>query len=73
MEYSGKALKDLADPKDPTKITRKAGEQLAGFAELRNDGSTSSGCWIFCGALGDRPATSWPAATTPIQQASATR
>ena len=52
MEYSGKALKDLADPKDPTKVTRKAGEQLAGFAELRNDGSTSSGCWIFCGAWG---------------------
>jgi formate dehydrogenase major subunit len=51
-EFSGKALKDLADPKDPTKITRKAGEQLAGFAELRNDGSTLSGCWIFCGAWG---------------------
>src|SRR6201987_407821 len=51
-EYSGKALKDLADPKDPTKITRKAGEQLAGFAELRSDGSTASGCWIFCGAWG---------------------
>jgi formate dehydrogenase major subunit len=51
-EFSGKALKDLADPKDPTKITRKAGEQLAGFAELRNDGTTSSGCWIFCGAWG---------------------
>jgi len=31
---------------DPTKITRKAGEQLAGFAELRDDGSTQSGCWI---------------------------
>jgi formate dehydrogenase major subunit len=51
-EFSGKALKDLADPKDPTKITRKAGEQLAGFAELRNDGTTASGCWIFCGAWG---------------------
>jgi formate dehydrogenase major subunit len=51
-EFSGKALKDLADPKDPTKITRKAGEQLAGFAELRNDGTTTSGCWIFCGAWG---------------------
>jgi formate dehydrogenase major subunit len=51
-EYSGTALKDLADPKDPTKVTRKAGEQLAGFAELRNDGSTASGCWIFCGAWG---------------------
>jgi formate dehydrogenase major subunit len=51
-EYSGKALKDLADPKDPSKIIRKAGEQLAGFAELRNDGSTASGCWVFCGAWG---------------------
>ncbi len=51
-EYSGSALKDLADPKDATKITRKAGEQLAGFAELRDDGSTASGCWIFCGAWG---------------------
>ncbi len=51
-EYSGNALKDLADPKDPAKITRKAGEQLAGFAELRDDGSTQSGCWIFCGAWG---------------------
>ena len=51
-EYSGSALKDLADPKDPSKITRKAGEQLAGFAELRDDGSTQSGCWIFCGAWG---------------------
>jgi formate dehydrogenase major subunit len=51
-EYCGKALKDLTDPKDQSKVTRKAGEQLAGFAELRNDGSTASGCWIFCGAWG---------------------
>jgi formate dehydrogenase major subunit len=51
-EYSGKALKDLTDPKDPAKVTRKAGEQLAAFAELRNDGTTASGCWIFCGAWG---------------------
>jgi formate dehydrogenase major subunit len=51
-EYSGKALADLVDPKDPTKIVRKAGEQLAGFGELRDDGSTASGCWIFCGAWG---------------------
>ena len=51
-EYSGKALRDLADPKNPTQIVRKAGEQLAGFAELRDDGSTSCGCWIFCGAWG---------------------
>jgi len=49
-EYSGCALSDLADPKDPTKTLVKAGEQLAGFAQLRDDGSTASGCWIFSGA-----------------------
>jgi formate dehydrogenase major subunit len=51
-EYSGRALADLSDPKDPTRIIRKAGEQLAGFAELRDDGSTACGCWIFCGSWG---------------------
>jgi formate dehydrogenase major subunit len=49
-EYSGRALKDVTDPKDPTKVIRPAGDQLAGFGELRDDGSTASGCWIFCGA-----------------------
>ena len=48
MEYSGRALVDLKDPTGA--VTRKAGEQLAGFAELRDDGSTLSGCWIFSGA-----------------------
>jgi formate dehydrogenase major subunit len=51
-EYSGSALADVTDPKDPAKVLRKAGEQLAGFAELRDDGSTQSGCWIFSGAWG---------------------
>jgi len=49
-EYSGRAIAELKDPKDPAKVTRRAGEQLSGFAELRDDGSTASGCWIFCGA-----------------------
>jgi len=49
-EYNGRALADQADPKDATKVTRKAGEQLAGFGELKDDGSTLSGCWIFAGA-----------------------
>lgn len=49
-EYNGRALTDLTDPKDPTKVLRKAGQQVAGFAELRDDGSTLSGCWIFAGA-----------------------
>jgi len=49
-EYNGKALADVTDPKDPAKVLAKTGEQLAGFAQLRNDGSTACGCWIFSGA-----------------------
>ena len=49
-EYNGRALADLPDPKDATKVVVKKGEQLAGFAQLKDDGSTASGCWIFCGA-----------------------
>ncbi|MBZ8139425.1 formate dehydrogenase-N subunit alpha [Rubrivivax gelatinosus] len=48
-EYNGRALADVFDPKDPSKLIRKAGEQLAGFGEMRDDGSTMGGCWIFAG------------------------
>ena len=51
-EYNGKALADLPDPSGEGKFIRRKGEQLSGFGELRDDGSTSSGCWIFCGAWG---------------------
>ncbi len=51
MEYNGRAITDLLDPKDPTKPPlAKAGEQLSGFGLLRDDGSTASGCWIYSGA-----------------------
>jgi len=50
MEYNGKALSDLADPKDATKILAKAGEQVSGFGLLRDDGSTACGCWIYAGS-----------------------
>lgn len=49
-EYTGRALTDLADPQRPWQVQRRAGEQLAGFGELRDDGSTISGCWIYAGA-----------------------
>jgi len=45
-EINGRALADIKDPKDPTKIIRKAGEQLASFAELQDDGSTMCGNWL---------------------------
>ncbi|CAG9233601.1 Formate dehydrogenase O alpha subunit / selenocysteine-containing [Paraburkholderia tropica] len=49
-EYNGKALADQTDPKDPTKVLVKKGDLLSGFAQLKDDGTTASGCWIFCGA-----------------------
>jgi len=56
MEYNGKALADVLappdpkDPKAPPKVLVKAGEQVPSFAFLRDDGSTSCGCWIYSGA-----------------------
>ena len=50
MEYNGKALVDLMDPKDPTKLVLAANAQVPGFAALRDDGSTACGCWIYAGA-----------------------
>ncbi len=50
MEINGKALTDVLDPKDKTKVLVKAGEQLGTFGLLRDDGSTSCGNWIYCGS-----------------------
>ena len=55
-EINGKALADVLRSR-PTRRTRrrrravlvKAGEQLPGFAMLRDDGSTSCGNWIYSG------------------------
>lgn len=51
-ELNGRAIADLKDPTDPTKVTRRAGEQLASFGELKDDGSTMAACWIYTGAYG---------------------
>ena len=48
-EINGRALKDVTDPKDPTKVLVPAGQQLPGFAMLRDDGSTACGNWIYSG------------------------
>ena len=47
-EMNGKALADLTDPK--TQVTIKKGQQLPGFAWLKDDGTTSCGIWIYCGS-----------------------
>ena len=46
-EINGKAVSDVTDP--ATKQIIKAGQQLPGFAFLRDDGSTSCGNWIYSG------------------------
>jgi len=57
-EINGKALADLTDPK--TNQTIKAGQQLPGFAWLKDDGTTLSGNWLYCG--------SWTEAGAMIQR-----
>jgi formate dehydrogenase major subunit len=47
-ELNGKALGDLEDPATKTQIKR--GQQLPGFAWLKDDGSTACGNWIYSGA-----------------------
>ncbi len=47
-EINGKALSDVTDPK--TQQVIKAGQQLPGFAFLRDDGTTSCGNWLYCGS-----------------------
>ena len=46
-EISGYAVSDLADASG--NVTVKAGEQVAGFGVLRNDGSTACGNWLYSG------------------------
>ena len=57
-EISGRALVNLLAPPDPKNpdapraVQVAAGTQLAGFALLRDDGSTACGNWIYCGSFG---------------------
>src|SRR5262245_6866621 len=54
-EINGRALTDLMSPPDPKNpkapptLLVAAGQQLAGFGQLRDDGSTSCGNWIYSG------------------------
>ncbi len=51
-ELNGKALADIKDEKQ-TPSEWKAGQQLPGFAWLRDDGTTSCGNWLYCGSWPD--------------------
>ena len=48
-EINGKALGDLEDP--ATKQQIKTGQQLPGFAWLKDDGTTTCGNWIYSGSF----------------------
>jgi formate dehydrogenase major subunit len=52
-EMNGRAVTDLADPVTHEVVT-KAGTLLDGFGQLRDDGSTASGCWIFSGSFTEK-------------------
>ncbi|HTA69071.1 MAG TPA: formate dehydrogenase-N subunit alpha [Bryobacteraceae bacterium] len=47
-ELNGRAVTDFTDTGSQQMV--KAGQQLAGYAFLRDDGSTASGNWIWCGS-----------------------
>ena len=50
-EINGKALADIKDPKDPTKVLKTAGQQIDGFGQLQDDGSTMCGNWLHSGVF----------------------
>jgi formate dehydrogenase major subunit len=52
-EVNGYAIETLFDPADPTKIVVEKGKQVVSFAQLRDDGTTSCGCWIYSGCFNE--------------------
>jgi formate dehydrogenase major subunit len=48
-EINGKTFADAEDP--ATKVQLKSGQQLPGFAWLKDDGTTACGNWIYCGSF----------------------
>lgn len=48
-EINGRALAPVLDPADPSKVLAEQGKLLLNFSQLRDDGSTSSACWIYSG------------------------
>ncbi|SFU90195.1 formate dehydrogenase (quinone-dependent) catalytic subunit [Xenorhabdus koppenhoeferi] len=48
QENNGRALADVLDANG--NVLMKKGQQLSSFAQLRDDGTTASGCWIFAGS-----------------------
>ena len=50
-EINGYALADIANPGGAPVA---AGQQLSGFAQLKDDGTTACGCWVYSGCFTER-------------------
>ena len=53
-EMNGYVVSTVTDPLDPTKIVLEKGKQVATFGQLRDDGSTACGCWIYSGCFTEK-------------------
>jgi formate dehydrogenase major subunit len=53
-EMNGYVVSTVTDPVDTTKVVLEKGKQLDGFAQLRDDGSTACGCWIYSGSYTEK-------------------
>ena len=51
-DMNGRALTDIKD--DTGAVTLHAGQLLDSFGQLRDDGATTSGCWIFTGSFTEK-------------------
>jgi formate dehydrogenase major subunit len=51
-DMNGRALADIKDATGA--VTLHTGQLLDGFAQLRDDGTTASGCWIFSGCYTEK-------------------
>jgi formate dehydrogenase major subunit len=49
-EINGHFTRDTTIQNKDKTLEFKAGDQVPGFAQLQDDGSTVSGCWIYCGS-----------------------
>jgi formate dehydrogenase major subunit len=48
-ELNGYVVSTVTDPTDPGKVLLEKGKQVDAFGQLRDDGSTACGCWIYSG------------------------
>ncbi len=48
-ELNGYVVSTVTDPADPNKVLLEKGKQVDAFGQLRDDGSTACGCWIYSG------------------------